>query len=92
LPALRRVHCPFLALRGGVDDPVGGKLATAAMRKALSEAGNRNDATNPARKRTRLQEIRRARGSPEVTRSGYRLATSLLRLMVPEPEDMHSGN
>lgn len=42
LPSLRRIHCPFLALRGAVDDPEGGKLAIAAMKKALSEAGNRN--------------------------------------------------
>ena len=42
LPALRRVRCPFLAVRGAVDDPVGGNLATAAMRKALAEGGNRD--------------------------------------------------
>ena len=42
LPALRKIHCPFLGLRGGVDDPKGGKLAIAAMKKALSEADNRN--------------------------------------------------
>lgn len=42
LPALRRVRCPFLAVRGGVDDPAGGKLGLAAMRKALAEAGNRD--------------------------------------------------
>ena len=42
LPALRRIRCPFLAVRGAVDDPLGGKLAMAAMRKALAEAGNRD--------------------------------------------------
>lgn len=40
LPALRRVRCPFLAVRGAVDDPAAGKLALAAMQQALAEAGN----------------------------------------------------
>jgi hypothetical protein len=41
LPAFRRVRCPVLALRGNLDDPLGGKLGVAAIQKALAEGGNR---------------------------------------------------
>ena len=42
LPALTRLHCPFLALRGALDDPRGGKLAFAAMKQGLAKAGNKD--------------------------------------------------
>ena len=42
LPALRSVRCPFLGLRGGVDDPVGGRLGLTAMQQALAAAGNKD--------------------------------------------------
>jgi pimeloyl-ACP methyl ester carboxylesterase len=41
LPALRKVRCPLLALRGGFDDPVGGTLGVRAMQRGLAEGGNR---------------------------------------------------